>query len=420
MRATPFIRAFAIGGWAVAFAVACSMLAGISATAQVGEPIATPPPNQFPGITTAIIRSELTPAGINERVEAAARFAHREIGGRDDDGDRRPSFTSVTRPTSSEVLLAARDLAEEGSNLIVISGGDGQGTIGFAAAYPQTSFIDIDQPLPCVTNDGRSDPSGTCSGGASAIPFNYRSVDFEVDQGAYLAGIIAAAASRDDSLAIISGTPDCAECNLYADGFTLGAKSLKPEVVVRTAYLADEGEQIGFGDPTAAKTFAKAFIDVFQPDVVLPLAGRGSRGIVEAACEAGIFAVGTDYDVASEHPELAECILTSITKDMEFAVREAMFSFANGSLGPEWRMGLADGGVRMTDEWTRVPGLPVDLNERYTQAEQAILTGQVATCSVACTARAQTIEPGEPTEPEPPAEPAPVVSPVPLASPGGD
>jgi basic membrane lipoprotein Med (substrate-binding protein (PBP1-ABC) superfamily) len=414
MRATPVVRAFAVTGWAVAFAVVCSVLVANSASAQAAEPIATPPPNQFPGVKTGLVRNELTPVSINDTVEAAARFAHREIGGRDED-DRRPGFTSVTRPTTPDVVLAARDLAEQGSNLIVISGGDGQGTVGFAGAYPETVFIDIDRPLPCVTNDGRSDPSGTCSGGASAIPFNHSSVEFEVDQAAYLAGIVAAAASRDDTLAIISGTPDCGECNLYADGFTLGAQSIKPEIVVRQAYLADEGEELGFGDPASAKTYAKAFIDVFQPDVVLPLAGLGSRGIIEAACEAGVYAVGTDYDVATAHPELAECILASATKDIALAVRESVFSFANGSLMPEWRLGLDDGGVGVTDEWTRIPGLPVDLTERFTQAEQAILTGQVDTCSVACTARGLPTDPVEPLEPVEPEQPEP--SPLPLASP---
>ena len=405
MRARPPFRAIAI---AAAGCVLATTAAATAATAQVGEPVATPPPNQVPGVRMTVIRNELTPASVNESVESAARFAHREIGGRDED-EKRPSFSSVTRSGSPEVVLAAREAAEQGADVVVISGGDGQGTVGFAAGYPNSVFIDIDQPLPCVTADGRSDPSGTCSGGESAIPFNYSSVDFEVDQAAYLAGIIAAAASRDDTLAIISGTPDCAECNLYADGFTLGARSIKPEIDVRTAYLADSGEELGFGDPTSAKTFAKAFIDVFQPDVVLPLAGSGSRGIIEAACEAGILAIGTDYDVAAESPELAECILTSVTKGIELAVRESIFSFANGSRAPEWRLGLADGGVGVTDEWTRIPGLPVDLSERYSQAEQAILTGQVATCSTACAGRAAPTVPEQPVEPEQPvpSQPAP-------------
>ena len=163
-----------------------------------------------------------------------------------------------------------------------------------------------------------------------------------------------------------------------------GARSVKPDIDVELAYLADEGEEVAFGDPVSAKTFAEAFIDVYQPDVILPLAGSGSRGIIEAACEAGILAVGTDIDVAATHPELAECIVTSVTKDYEHAVRESIFSWANGALTPEWRLGLADGHVGVTDEWTRLPGLPVDLAERYAQAEQAVITGQVETCPGDC------------------------------------
>jgi hypothetical protein len=80
MRATPIVRAFAVALWAVAFAAACSVLAASSAA---GRFIATPPR------TTPACRrpsfAGLTPASITESVEAAARFAHRGIGGRNED-----------------------------------------------------------------------------------------------------------------------------------------------------------------------------------------------------------------------------------------------------------------------------------------------------------------------------------------------
>lgn len=375
MRGTPTINV-------IGLAAAMSLLTASAVVAQIGEPAATPPPNQVVGVTTGTITSDLTEPAISTIVEKAATFAHEEIGGRA--GGKKDGFLSVALPATSNVVLAARDLAEEDFDLVVISGGDSQGTVGFAAAYPNTVFLDIGQPLPCVTRDGRADPSGTCDGDTFAIPINYAAVDFDVDQAAYLAGVIAAAASRDDSLGIISGTMDCPDCNRYIQGFLLGAQSIKPEIDVEIAYLADEGEAAAFGDPTSAKTFAKAFIDVYEPDVILPLAGSGSRGIIEAACEAGILAVGTDIDVSTAYPELAECILASIVKDFDFAVREAIFAFANESLAPEWRLGLADGHVVVTDEWTRLPGLPVDLAERYEQAGQAVLTGQVQTCPTDC------------------------------------
>lgn len=366
----------------ISLAAALTLLAGGTVSAQDAEPALTPPPNRFDNVKTAIIRSELSEPSVNTAVERAAAFAHEEIGGQVD--GRRGGLTSLLLPGPSAVVLAARDMAEDNSDLVVISGGDSQASIGFASAYPNTVFLDIDQPMPCVTEDGRADPSGTCEGGTFAIPLNYSAVNFAVDEAAYLAGVIAAAASRGDSLGIISGTLDCSECNRYLQGFLLGAQSIKPEIDVEVAYLSDDDEEVAFGDPDSAKTFAKAFIDVYEPDVILPLAGRGSRGIIEAACEAGILAVGTNIDFSAAYPELADCILTSITKDIEFAVRESVFAFANEDLSAEWRLGISDGHVGVTDEWTRLPGLPVDLSERYAKAEQDILTGQVQTCPADC------------------------------------
>jgi hypothetical protein len=38
----------------------------------------------------------------------------------------------------------------------------------------------------------------------------------------------------------------------------------------------------------------------------------------------------------------------------------------------------------VTEEWRRVPGLPVDLADRYAAAEQEVITGQVETCPDDC------------------------------------
>jgi basic membrane lipoprotein Med (substrate-binding protein (PBP1-ABC) superfamily) len=375
MRARPIVNVMSV-------AAALLLVTGGAAWAQLDEPIATAPPPQFEDLTMALIQSDVTEAGINAEVADSAAFAFSEVGGVVT--GKKSALDSVTLPDSDDVVLAARDAGEKGYSLVVLGGGNGQGTVGFARAYPESIFLDIDQPAPCVTENGQPDPSGTCAGGVTALPFNYSAIDFDTDQAAYLAGVVAAAASRDDILGIISGTADCADCNRTIDGFVRGAASVKPEIEIRQAYLSDEGGSVAFDDPTSARTFARAFIDVYEPDVVLPLVGSGSRGVIEAACEAGILAVGTDIDVSGVYPDLAECILTSITKDYEYAVREAVFSWANGELPQEWRLGLADGHVGVTDEWTRLPGLPVDLAERFSEAERAVITGQVDTCGADC------------------------------------
>lgn len=419
MRARRTIRAFSLAAMA-------TLLSASGIAAQIDGPASTPPPPEQPGVTATLLRNELADPAVNAIVEEAAQFAHSEIGGRTG-----RDFRSELQPNSTELVLRARDLADESQEdehpitLMLLSGGDSQSTSAFAKAFPNTIFIDIDQSRPCLTPDGDFDPEGACPGGLEAVPANQVSVGFDADQPAYLAGILAASASRNDRLGIISATPQCAACNRIIQGFVRGARSVEPEIGIDIAYLANEesfaaegGEAAAFGDVAAARTLARAFIDVYQPDVVLPVAGAASRGIIEAVCEnEGRLAIGTDFDVAAAYPDLAECVLASIVKDYEYAVRELVFAWANGDLTPEVRLGLDDDLARVTDEWTRRPGLPVDLAERYTRAAEGILTGQIATCSADCDgpfdpeapmAEGRTSQPEVPADsPEPEAEASP-------------
>jgi len=364
-------------------AAALTLLTSSAVFAQ-SEPTATPLPRLVEGVKTAVITSELTDPVVNEVIDETARFAHKVIGGIVSNRKKNGFFPS-SQPTGQDVVRTTLDFAKaEEVNVIVITGGDSQSTVSIARNFPQTVYLDIAQPQPCIDSDGRFDPSGTCEGTPFAIPSNYMAVNFEVEDAAYLAGVVAASASRSDRLGIISGLADCEECNRYIQGFILGAQSVSPEIDIELAFLADDDETEAFGDPTTAKTFAKAFIDVHQPDVLLPIARGASRGMIEAACEAGILAVGTDIDVSVVHPDLAECVLASITKDMEYAVQESIFRFAETNLQPTWNLGLEDGYVDLTDEWTRRPTMPVDATERYADAREAIIIDQIDTCPSTC------------------------------------
>ncbi len=346
------------------------------------EPLGTPPPVKLPDLVMTIVQNELTDRSLNEVAAEVAADAFSVI--REND-DKKSELKSELRASSDGVVRAAIDAAGRGDDLVIMSGGDSQSAVGFAPEYGETTFLDIDQPLPCVTMDGRPDPTGVCEGSAAGgITFNYMAVDFDTDAAAYLAGLVAASASREDTIGIVSGTADCEDCNRTLAGFVEGARSVKPDIEIRLAYLSDEGGAAAFGDRSSAATFTKAFVDVYQPDVVLALAGDASYGVIQAACDAGVLAVGTDVDVSNAYPELASCVLGSITKDIAHAVREAIYAYANGTMSPEWRLGLADGHVALTDEWTRVPGLPVDLAERYAAAEQDVIAGQVETCPGDC------------------------------------
>jgi basic membrane lipoprotein Med (substrate-binding protein (PBP1-ABC) superfamily) len=352
-------------------------------SSAVGAQSATPPPKEFgPDLQTSVVTNALDDARTNELIESTARAFHLELGGKAAGKFWRPE---PPQPGSDGVVQALLRIAKEPPSVAIVSGGDGQATVGIARNSDATVFIDLGQGLPCVTEDGQPDPSGTCAGGEAGIPFNYTAVDFAVEDGAYLAGLLAAAASRNDRIGIISGAAECSECNRYIRGFVNGARSVKPGIAIQLAYLADD-ETAGFSDRASAQTFTRAFLDVYQPDVLLPV-GRGtSRAMIETVCEAGdALAVGTGIDVAASDPDLAQCVLTSVSKDVASAVRETMYAFAQGTTSRTVSYGLTDGRVSVT--WPKQSWLPVDTAERYKRAETAILTGQIDTCPGDCGAR---------------------------------
>ncbi len=371
MRSNPMTRIL-IG------AAALLLVTSSAATAQAP----TPPPPQYAEsgpLETTLLTSDLDDAGMNALIEQTVGDFHALIGGKPKNWNPLPPQRSTERVT--EALLQA---SLDDPSLVVVSGGDGDANVNIARSYQAAArpiYIDLGQPMPCVTEEGQLDPSGTCAGGEFGIPYTYTAIDFAVEDGAYLAGLLAAEASRNDQLGIISGTPDCIECNRYVHGFVNGARSIDPAIDIELAYLAQD-EQDAFGDPVSAKAFTKAFIDVYQPDVLLPV-GRGvTTAMIEAACDAGdVLTVGTGTDVATTHPELADCVLTSVSKDVAKAVREVMYKFAERQTPRFVEYGLVDGGIAVS--WPR-QSLPVETAERYKQAEADILTGALDTCPEDC------------------------------------
>jgi len=359
------------------------------ASSVVAAQSATPPPDKVgPMLRSSVITNALDNTSINELVEETTRRYHRSLGGKTATSKKFKNGWLPIDPQlgTGAVVDAVLETAQDEPNVIVISGGDSQANVGIAGSFDTTTFIDLGQPLPCVTRDGQPDPSGTCEGGAFGLPFNYSAVDFAVEDGAYLAGVLSAAASRNDRLGIISGYAGCTECNRYVQGFVEGARSIEPDIGIELAYLADD-EISGFGDPASARTFTEAFVDVFDPDVVLPI-GRGATAeMVEAVCEAGKLAIGTGLDISAQRPGL-DCVLASVTTDIERGIEDALYAFADADtkLQQVATYDLVDDRVAVTDEWTRSRSttLPVDTAERYKNAKTAILTGQVDTCPNDC------------------------------------
>lgn len=374
------------------------LLALLGTSAAVGqdeEPLPTEPPALFTRAKIATSVNGFDDPELNEIVDAAVRAAAEEVDARD------PRLMTVT--PARTVSRAANDWAEDGFDAVLVSGGHQPDTVLFAGQHTdmRTFFVDIAQPEPCVTGDGRPDPSGTCAGGTSALPPNYIALSFAEDEAGYLAGIVAASAARNGRIGIIGGTPDCPICNRYIQGFELGARSVSPSIRIDKAFIADDDPAVGFTDGATARLFTQTFIDVYQPDVLFPVARANTLAMHRAACDLGVRIIGSDLDLRQTHPELTDCVLTSAVKTIEEAVREAIFDISSERTQPVKVFDLANEGVGITNEWQQLPGLPVDLPTRLEEAIAEIRAGLIETCPEHCGRR----DPAPAAEPEPSVDP---------------
>ncbi|MGD8684365.1 MAG: BMP family ABC transporter substrate-binding protein [Chloroflexota bacterium] len=406
MRSTPLARI-------IAAAAALTLLMSSAVSAQINTRF---PEERGPELLSSVVTSALDDSTTNGLIEKTVRDYHQLMKGRtrapaDPDAEannRRNRNTTKEQPRGGWLPIRAVDDTERVTetvfdvtakyrpDVMVVSGGDGQANVSIAKSNSNSSvIIDLSQPRPCVTESGQADASGQCSGGVAAIPPNYSAVEFAVEDGAYLAGVLAAKASRGGRLGVISGYAGCVECERYVEGFVNGARSINPEIDIEVSYLATD-ENSAFSDPASARTFAEIFIDVYQPTVLLPI-GRGtSTAMIEAACEAGIKVIGTGYDVLASRPDLDRCLMLSITKDMTRAIEEALYGFSFGETERVKTYDLANGGVGITEDWPdQVSWYPVDTNDVYRAAEEGIRSGTIEACPDGCGVARPSIDSGD-------------------------
>jgi hypothetical protein len=111
--------------------------------------------------------------------------------------------------------------------------------------------------------------------------------------------------------------------------------------------VGGEGTFAGtFNDPEIGSQIAADFFDQ-GCDIIFPVAGATGLGADEAALAQGLTSIGVDADQTRTEPELADVYLTSVVKQVDVAVFEAVKSINNGSfVGGENFIGtLINGGV---------------------------------------------------------------------------
>jgi basic membrane protein A len=296
-------------------------------------------------------------------------------------GAAEPPVVVPTSDADYEPLL--QSFVDQGFNVIVATGFNlVPATAKLAKANPDIWFIGVDH-APCINAAGDIDPTfADCSGDVATLLPKYIAINYAEDQAGYLAGIAAANASKTGTIGAIGGVSLCGPCIRYMQGYTLGAQSVKPDIKVKTAFVSDSDFKVGFSDQAAGKTFGDQFLKQnADVDVLFQVAGLTGNGVIDAACAAGINAIGVDVDQHESYPASQACILTSAEKHLAKSVADEIEAIAGGTAkGGLTFFNATNEGIGISPFYDAASKLPADIQTQIDTAMAALAAGSAVSC----------------------------------------
>ncbi|MBU0927968.1 MAG: BMP family ABC transporter substrate-binding protein [Spirochaetes bacterium] len=254
-------------------------------------------------------------------------------------------------------------LAEDGAKLVF--------GVGFlmveqiqeaAKAHPETFYAGIDHTY-----------------FMDSIPANLIGVSYKEQEAGYLAGIVAGQMTKEfaknspklndkNVIGAVLGM-DIPPVERYLAGYIAGAKSVNPGVDVRYIVAGS------FGDRAKGKEATIALIDQ-GADIVLQIAGLTGMGVIDAARERGIFAIGADVDQNAAAPEF---VLTSALKGTTSSAYVTIKELAAGTLkgGVNRVFGLAEGSIDLAPFHQHDAIVPQSVKDAVAKAKAGIVDGSV-------------------------------------------
>jgi hypothetical protein len=170
-----------------------------------------------------------------------------------------------------------------------------------------------------ASTDQQLDPTFGCKGDAKTLVPNYISLGPGGPAG--LPRRDGRRVSEQNGTIGRSAARACAPCIRYIQGYELGAKSINPNIKVVSTYVTNDFSNKAFNDPVTGKSFGQQFISQNKPDVLFQVAGKTGNGVIDAACDAGIYAIGVDVDQWLSYPNGQKCIITSAEKKLQMTVK---------------------------------------------------------------------------------------------------
>jgi basic membrane protein A and related proteins len=201
------------------------------------------------------------------------------------------------------------------------------------------------------------------------------SVDLETEaqDGAYLAGVLAAGMSRTGTAGIVMSADDENWVKM-AGGFAAGARSARPDMRLLLTQIG----QAGYADAAGGRRVTEAVI-AGGADIVFGMGDGSTFGMIQA-CETATPPPGADQvwfiDVIGDKSALDRegVYLSSVVWDYRGVLEQAVDQLEEGSFGTEvLSLGLAGGGLGLL----QTEHIPADVWATVERTRQEILDGSV-------------------------------------------
>lgn len=247
--------------------------------------------------------------------------------------------TVVTQPARMSSVSLLRTLARRRYDLIlaVFAFPLGGALHQVALEFPNSRFALVD----AGTRD-RSPFPFPWSPNVRGVAFREHEIGFVVG---YLAGLMERRRPGPDVVASVGGI-DVPSVVRFIAGFRAGARHANPRVRHLNVFTQN------FVDPAVCRNAANALI-AKGAGVVFQVAGACGVGVLEAAAEKGVFAIGVDSDQLSYGPH----VLTSAVKRFDLGVYRTIELLVENRLrlGEDTTLGIAQGALSLGRFSPRVP-----------------------------------------------------------------
>lgn len=246
-----------------------------------------------------------------------------------------------------------RNLAEQGYDMIW--------GIGFLLAdavknvaeeYPDLTFGLIDSTF----NDA--------DGNLVVLP-NAMNVLFKEQEGSFLVGVIAALTTKTNIVGYVGGM-QIPLIEKFEAGYIAGVRAVNPDIKILSAYTGK------FDDPARGKEMAIAQFGQ-KADVIYHVSGACGLGVIEAAKEQGLWAIGVDSDQNHLAPEN---VLTSMMKRVDVGVFNGCKTVYDNAFVPGvTTLGLLEEGVGYAP--TTSEDVDAEILARVDELAARIIAGEI-------------------------------------------